>query len=378
MKSYKKIFFALLIAFVSVPFAASAATLVDTASSFGLLSEPVLDDAYVASNQVSVSGEIGGDLLAAGASVTVTGPVESDLMIASGSAVVKTEIGDDVRIVAGNVVLDSSVQGDVVVAGGQVLMLPTSTINGDLIITAGAVTVAGTIQGEVRLMGGEVSVNALIGEDLSVNSEILVVGAETKITGDLKYYSKEPASISESAEIGGEVVIEEPAVSHEGRFFFGLFGFLQFIKVVGLLLGALLLSLLFKRHTNLVKDRALSKPASGVGIGFLGIFIIPIALVFVMATIIGLPIAMTGLFLYLFLLGVSGIYSGIILGAWLQRLVMKGNPGVDWKWTVIGTLLLSVLMLIPVVGWLAVLLVFWLTFGTFLRLIYAKVWQRRR
>lgn len=368
----------LLICSFSFPVFGQAATLFNDSNVIGGLKESVMDDVYITANQIAVSGEIEGDLLAVGIATLLTGPVSGDLLAAASNIVVESEIGDDARIVGGTVMIDSSIQGDLVVIGGQITVMSGATINGDLVVTGGTVSVLGTIQGKAIITGGEVYIDAIFGGDVETRAERLLVGSGTQVSGDFTYYSEEPIVIDDLAVIRGEVIMKEPITSKEGRFFFGLFGIFEFFRVIGLMFAALLLSALFQRQTRKVIVHSQNNLWPSILFGFVGSITIPLAAFLFMATIIGLPLGLIGIFLYIFLFVSACIYSGVVLGSWFRRLVMKDELRADWKWTVIGTLLLAVLMLVPIIGWILVLLVFWLTLGTFLHMLYAKVWKNRK
>lgn len=86
------------------------------------------------------------------------------------------------------------VNGDVYILGGEVFI--DGTVNGDLFVGGGMITISGIVEQDARLAGGQILIKGLIKRNL------------TAIAGNIK--------ISESARIGGSVLILGGDVLHKG------------------------------------------------------------------------------------------------------------------------------------------------------------------
>lgn len=126
-----------------------------------------------------------------------------------------------------------------------------------------------------------------------------------------------------------------------------VYGFLA-----NLLLGAILL-VLFPRFSMRVADDVESRPLRSGGWGIVGLVGIPIVLVLLAITIVGIPLALLGFVLYML-----ALWTGVVYGEFATGRYLAGRFDNENKWVGLlgGILLFSLLGLVPIVGGLPVLL----------------------
>jgi hypothetical protein len=136
----KKIFFASIVIGLLVFATAGAADIIAPNKDNPNVSIPATEthrNVYTAGSNVTVSGNIAGDLVAAGGMTTIEGSVEQDAMLAGGTLNINGSINGDARLAGGNITVGSPVGGDLVVAGGNVTVTGRSSVGGDLVAGAG-------------------------------------------------------------------------------------------------------------------------------------------------------------------------------------------------------------------------------------------------
>ncbi len=106
---------------VAAPGHAFASTL--TTGRTLVISEPPVDNAYLAGTDVTVVAPLPADLLAAGGTLSVSGPVAGDAMLAGGTVNIRKPIAGDARIVAGQLSIDAPIAGDFIAAAGSITRL---------------------------------------------------------------------------------------------------------------------------------------------------------------------------------------------------------------------------------------------------------------
>ncbi|MBX4211575.1 MAG: hypothetical protein KW806_02170, partial [Candidatus Yanofskybacteria bacterium] len=112
--------------------------------------------------------------------------------------------------------------------------------------------------------------------------------------------------------------------------------------------------------------------------GFLVMIAVPVAIIILFITVVGIPFAVLLLLGYIALMILAGIGSGIVFGSWLAKVLMKKDPApVNWKTVIIGTLALSVLRVIPLLGWIPAFLFFLVTLGAITKHWHENVWLNR-
>ena len=326
---------------------------------------------YTAGGAVTVTSNIAGDLVVAGGNVLIQGNVEGDLMAGGGTVIVNGSIGDDVRIGGGNVTITKSIAGDVLIGGGSVTLASSAQISGDLVLGAGMVLVDAPVAGDVRVGGGSVNINSRIGGDVWIEAyEELVFGPKSVVTGTIKYRGNKEAVIEEGAQVSEIEFSKFPRGNGIKGIMGGIAG--TVIWTVGMIIAGLLLMKFFRRRVRTVVDRAFDRPWLNLGIGFLFAVALPLAGVILLVTVVGIYSALL-LFAWLGVVClVVNIFAAMFAGAAVLRWLKKYEK-LDWTSLVLGAVLLMILKFIPVIGWLACLVVWLITFGAVLRTIRQRI-----
>ncbi|MBV0900668.1 bactofilin family protein [Haloarcula salina] len=279
--------------------------------------------------------------------IIVRGTVTGDVAAAAGTVhVTETgEVGGNVEAAAGTVRIDGTVGGDVSAAGGTVEIGETAQIGGDLDAGAGFLAIHGTIDGTVR-----------------AGAEEVVVGPTASVGGDLRYdaatFTRDP-----EAAVGGSVVQDESIGDSAGPDF-GAFTLPSWLGVVyglfvNLLLGAVLLAA-FPAFSTRVADRVAESPARSGGVGLLTLVLVPIVLVVLLLTIIGIPLSLVGAVAFGVAAWVAAVYGQFAVGSWALSLADRDNR---WLALVVGLVGFAILGAIPILGGLLELVAFLLGLG---------------
>lgn len=305
---------------------------------------------------VGANETIDEDLEAVGGSVVVRGTVEGDLQATGGSVLVAGTVGGDVEVSGGSVTISGDVGGDVEAGGGAVELTEDGRIDGTLDAGADNVTINGTV-----------------GDDATVGAEEIYLGSEAVIQGDFTYDGN--LTRAEGATVEGEVVetdddvdvtvgLPSPLPDVPGPAL-GVYG-----GLVNLLVGAVLL-VAFPRFSAAVADRVGTEPVRtgayglAVGVG------VPVALVVVAITIVGIPLSLAGGLLFAVVAWVGAVYGRYAVGAWLLS-----RTDVEHRWLalLVGVVAVGALGFVPFVGDLVQVVVFLIGFGA----LVLELWQRYR
>ena len=339
----------------------------------------VRGDLYIAGGMVNVVERVDGDLIAAGGTVTVEGGIAGDLLVAGGQVEVMSVVKDDLRIAGGKVRVRGPIGGDLVIFGGEVTVDPSVTIGGNAVIMGGDVAMEGTVGGDLRidaeesivaggvkgsvnLRGGKVQLRSRVLGNATLVVDEFQASPQARIEGKTDYwFSDGPQNFGTVA--GGTATyrpewepvfdVERPAASGLGL---GLLG----LSLWGLLSGALfiLIVMLLTRTYFIQAGKLLRKrPGKCVWHGFLTLALIPILGVLFCITLIGLPIGFFLFFYYVFLLIFLKPIAALVLARTLEDYwKQKWSFWLAFVWTLAVYVVLKLLMIIPVVGWIAVVL----------------------
>lgn len=351
--------------------------------------ETLNDDLYVGGGTVILNGRVNGDVSVAGGTVILNGAVAEDVMAAGGNLTVAGEVGDDLRVAGGNVSVLNAVGGDAIVAGGNVLVSKDAAIGGDLVAGAGTLVFDGAVKRNALVAGGSILVNGTIDGLAEIRSEDVRFGAGARLMNKARVFAPKDARMDEGAQLPNGVEFTrveyrkgKPVGRLEAEKFvkplLGFFTLLFVLELVGLMIAAGFLAGYFRTTSGKLADRALDKPGRALFAGFAFAVLTPIVAFLLGITVVG---GWLGILLglgYAFAVALAKVYAGVVFGAWLWRLGSKGKTkGVDWKSAVTGAFLLAFIGLIPVIGWIILLIAFLIALGGLYALIEERVKQMR-
>ncbi len=313
-------------------------------------------DHYVAGATLTVSEAVAGDLIAAGGNVDIDAPVAGDAVVAGGHVRIGGDIAQSVYAAGGEVKIGGKVGRNVRVAGGQVDITPKAQIAGNLTVGGGQVNLKGSVTGHVLVGGGRVFIDAAVGGDVDAASAQVELGPHARIAGKLRYGSAKELQRDPQAQVLGGVEQQEESVADRER----RHGERRFIPggasvawMLGTMLLAVVLLAALPRFYDQVAQTLRARPGTSLLLGFVLLVCVPAAALILMITIIGIPLALVTIALYLALLPVGYASAGIALGAWaLQR--FKSDRASQRGWRIasalLAVLLLALLGRIPAVG----------------------------
>lgn len=338
---------------------------------------------YAAGNSINIMGKANGDLLAAGGNVFVSGFVLKDMAAAAGTIDFRGSVGEDLRVAGGNLNIGGTVGGEAIALGGNINFLSGSEISGDVFVAGGTVVIDGKINGDLDIAGGTVQINGSVGGDVNVkDSENLILGNNAAIKGKLDYSSPKEADISGNAKVAGginfkkidtkDISVGNKKAKKAGMAgFFGFLSFWWFTKMIMLMVAAFVLYLVFKNKVQKTVESSISNFWIEMLRGFVILVVLPVAIIISFVSIIGMALGAIMIPLFILFSALALIFSVFISGTWLSKYIFKTEKYlVDWKAIVVGTLLIQVLGIIPVVGWIGCFGFFLVGFGSLFNTLF--------
>jgi cytoskeletal protein CcmA (bactofilin family) len=323
------------------------------------LTEPVEGDALLAGGHVATASEVRGDLVAAGGEVSVGGA-----------------IGDDLYAAGGSVQFDAVVNGNARVAGGDISVGPATIVAGGLSLTGGQVEFEGVAQEYLRASGGSVHLDGEVVGDAEVRAKELLIGPNARIGGRLVYHGPSEPTVAEGAVISGGL---EYHAEDAGRYFQGVQPAVRdaatslgtFLWFVGVFVAGALFVLLLPGFTSESAAAIGRKPLPSLGLGLAILLCVPFVALVLLITIIGIPVALLLMSLYLLVLFLGWITAALFVAQRGLAALRPGRP-VTRGWQLLALLLglvvLWLLQQIPLVGG-------WIGFLALLAGIGALTWR---
>jgi len=331
---------------------------------------------YTGGNVVLIDGDIEKDLYAGGNTVTVNGNIEDDLFSGGSTIVVRGNVGGSVHAGGGNILIEGDVAEDLFLGGGNITLSERASVGGDLVVGAGTVKIEGPVSGNAYIGGGQVTLNGKIGGTVKVEADNLNIGKDAEIAKGLAYTSSEEAKVDKEAKVLGGVNFEKKEISKKkkaksAKAFFGILSVGFLVKVLITIATGLVLVYLFGFFTKKVVRNSLAKFWPNVGIGFVVLILMPILAILLLVTVLGACLAVLVGVAYLILILLSSAIASISLGSWLMKFLKKQSKySVDWQVVVLGGIVLSIVKVIPVVGWIVAFIFFLISLGAISQMIY--------
>lgn len=308
------------------------------------------EDVLIAGGSPSVAAtdSIPGDVILTGGEIDFAGSAGGDYLGAGGSQKIAGRVRGSIRAVGGEIHASGSADRNVTIAGGNVSLDSTAVIAGNAYLTGGSVTVRGAVRGSLLASGGDVTINGPVGRDVEVAAGGLHLGPGAQIAGNLRYkVPKEKVMIDRGARVTGTTT----ALPVEKGFHTK-----SLLWMLGLVIVGIVLVALFPTFTTGAAETLYQSPGRSAIVGIIWICLVPIAAIIAAVTIIGLPLALLTINIWLMLLFIGDLPVALWIGKRLLR--ERARPGQSGAvlCVLVGGLVLVVIGLIPLLGGLVLII----------------------
>ena len=351
----------------------------------------IAEDLFLFGETIAVRAEVTGEVILMGGEVDLRSTIEGDVVAMGGDVIVDSAVSGDVLVMGGSVVSDGEIRGKLRMMGGEVIN--RAAVLGSLLAVGGDVELdaVSRIAGGARLAGARLMVDGIIGDDLEALGRRITVAGEiagdttlrgvkitilesAKIGGNLTYESGQEADIHPDAEIAGDVIFirsEMPARA-AGRAMFA-FGAAWLVFVASLMLLGTVQVLLLPNFTTDTAKTIAGAPWKSLGVGLVVFIGVPVVMVILAVTVIGLSLTIVLGALYLVAAAFGYFVSAVAVGRLGARLIRKqAGATVAGRIAVlaVGLLALSIVALVPGLGPLASLAAFIIGLGALTLRLY--------
>ncbi|MFO7286314.1 MAG: hypothetical protein LOD94_01955 [Gammaproteobacteria bacterium] len=325
-------------------------------------SEPTPHDLLSAGDSVDVRAEVDGDLIAAGSEVIVGGAIAGYAIAAGRHVAVRERIGNDLIAAGETVDIQAPVEDRVLAAGRSIRLHPGVEV-GSAYLAGNTLTIDGDVRDLLQAGAQEVRISGRIGGDVEIGAARVSVLPGATIDGNLVVESNDPPQISPQAEVRGTIDHRIPE-TRNGDGAFGWAASWLFYTAVLLVLGLVVVALT-PVWAGRVATTLAARPAVSLGIGVLALIVTPIVAAVLFATVIGIPLGMLLLALYIAALMLAAVFVAYRLGDWLLELF--GRPEASrYLCMLVGAIVLALAMSLPILGGIVALVALVLGLGALL------------
>ena len=255
----------------------------------------------------------------------------------------------DYGLFAGNSVeITGEVNNDLFVAGNTIKIDESALVSRDVYAAGNILTISANLNGNVFAVGNRLVLDSVtIDGDLDAAFDSIVVLGKSSISGTFKYNEDAVVSGLENLSFAEKEVYASPSVKTS----FATKLLNKLISVLGTLALTFVLIAVFNKFAlKLLKNFRGKEVFKNTLVG-LGILIfVPTVAIFVMLTIVGLPLGLVALALWLLSAIFAESVSGLVLGDLLAKEVFKKEKMSLYLKVTIGIVLLELLSFVPILG----------------------------
>lgn len=326
------------------------------------------DTRLTAGDVVMLDEPVEGNAFAAGARVEVRERVDRSAFVSGGDVTVTGSIGRNLFAAGGDVRLEGRVEGKARAAGGKIRVAPEASIGGDASFAGGSIEVDGEVGKRLRAYGGTIVINGRVGGDVELAGEKIRIGPDARIGGRIEYRSGRDIVVDPQARVANGVTEMQRDRRWLRRFGHGaaIAGGIT-ISLGMVLLGALLI-LAMPRFSREAAATIRRKPWQSAGLGCIMLIGVPFAIIVLLITVIGIPLALLLVFGYVVLLLLGYLVGAIFVGdTVLERIGSAKLDSVWWRalFMFLALIAIAIVKVVPLIGGLVVLLLFVAGIGAF-------------
>jgi len=336
---------------ISLPVSAAAAQ--NTDDTFIIQKDEMVNrDVFAGAGYIKNFGTINGDIFAATGDFENMGKVTGDIILGAGNSQIGGQVDGNLRIGAGKVVINGEVGRNVTALCSDLQLEKNAAVNGNMNALAGNLIVNGFVGGDLRSGADNIQINGVIKGDVEVETSKLQFGPDAKIHGNLTYISSDQIAIPEGI-VMGEVTQKEPTTNINleqnrkkiEKSFKIIHVVRRAVSLLSYLIIGTILALVFTSFMKKTSGMLEEKPWHSLGIGLVGLIVIPIAALLMIITVIGIPLGIISFMLYGILLYLAKLPCAL----WIGNKILKGEEKPLLP-MLLGIFLLLLVSYIPYLG----------------------------
>lgn len=343
--------------------AVQATTNMQTGTDVRLGADETVDASYYAAGEtVVIEGTVKGDLYCAGQNIEVNGTIEGDVLCAGQEVRIGGTVQGDVRAAGQNVLVHGEIAQSATLAGQMITI--EGTIGRDMTATGQNVRIDGDIGRDLVAGAERAIILGSVGRNVEANIDTLALRDEARIDGNLSYTSFNEVDTAQGATVTGmterHMPPETEAPAQEMPFAWLAGAVVVFFLLLPL---AVVWLALMPRVAHRSAETMMGHTLLAIALGFVTLIVTPIIATFIMITVIGLPLGLILLALWLLAMPVAFIMAAYSFGVWLAQKAGWQFAGYEFVALILALAVVVFAASLPFIGWLIALLTLACGFG---------------
>ena len=260
-------------------------------------------------------------------------------------------------------------------------IMHSGEVEGEMTAFGANVTLAGKYHGKVRVAAANLTLSGTFDGPVAAAAARITVAPSAVIKGDL-VYSAASLGLQEGSQIRGKIVPREFKAQKEWfekgkKALLCLWVTYWLLSIPALLIVGVLIHSFFPRTIESVVAALPQNPWKNIGVGLVFVVVVPVGVVIALVTLVGIPTGIIAALLY----GILIYTSRIFISVWVGRKILgyfKKSLASAFFWPfLLGILVTTFLLIIPILGWFFWLLFVFIGIGAIWMVIWTAVHGQR-
>jgi cytoskeletal protein CcmA (bactofilin family) len=276
--------------------------------------ETVKNDLMVTCARGRIDGTVEGDLYFFGQSVDISGHIKGDLILFVQSARVTGQVDGNIRAATNNLTITGTVAKNVLSLNEVLNLDSAGRVDGSMTAFAESVGIDGKLGRDLLVFDDQTTISGTVGGGIRAKGHNLSIVSSGEVAGPIHYEGDHPANVASGAKLASpiEYVVRE----HHSEYKEGHYYLWRVIWTAAFILFGLVLILLMPKFAE-DAVRAGERVGAPLGLGLLVFFAVPIAAVIACITVVGIPLGLLTLGLWMLAINCAEIVVGTVIGNWI-------------------------------------------------------------
>lgn len=277
--------------------------------------QTVNDDLLIGGASVRIAGTVQGDVIFGGNELNISGHVTGDVLFSGSLLTISGTVDGNIRGAGSYVTITGKVGKNIMFFGGTIELSSVAEVGQDLFMLGGQLMVDGHIGRDLFVHDGRISIEGEVGRNVQAHvTDEFRVGSNAVIQGKTTLSATKQPEVDAGAKLGSPIDVTIRTVGP--RYTSGSYYWHLALSWGAAFIFGMILIILFREF--FAQIAAGTQRFSSFGLGLLLLIAVPIVCIVICFTVVGIPISISSLFLYLI-----AVYSAkTFVAVWLGQKMM--------------------------------------------------------
>jgi cytoskeletal protein CcmA (bactofilin family) len=285
--------------------------------------ETVKGDVFLFGHRARVDGTVEGDAYIFSEDANVSGTVKGDVIAFSHTLHVTGQVDGNIRAFANDLSISGSVTRNVLSFSENLSLDGSGRIGGSMTVFAKIFSLDGQLGRDLLVFTEHTGISGKVAGGIWAKGDSLDLTSSAEVDGGIRFEGDHPPDVSRNAKLASPVDFHK--LEHRPRYRQGHYYLWRLIWTAAFILFGMVLVLLaptFAKETV----RAAERYGAPIGLGVLVFFGVPIAAIIACITVVGIPLGVLAVALWLLMLCLAELVVGTVIGNW-----MLGSAKDTWE-----------------------------------------------